>query len=118
MPMTPMPITDFKNLTDTDRNLIIWQGLTDTWGKLQETIEHQKQIEADTRVHDKLLITGNGEPSILERMRNVEKFVSTVLKLAWLFVGAIVVQITAFAIMAVWVVGRLYPILDKIATNP
>lgn len=114
-----MPITDFKRLTDTDRSLIVWQGLTDTWAKLQETIEHQKEIEADTKVHDRLLITGNnGSPSIVEQLRSHQKFIDSVWKLAWIFIGAIVAQITAFAFMAVWVVARIYPILERLANQP
>lgn len=117
MPTNPqMPLTDFKNLSDTDRSLIVWQGLTDTWAKLNQAIEFQKMIEADTKVHEKLLITGNGEPSLMERMRAAEKFIGNFGYWTRFIAGAIVVQTITFMFAIVVALFRFLPVLEKLAS--
>lgn len=118
MPITPLPITEFKNLTETDKALIVWQGLTDTWTKLQETIEHQKEIEADTRVHSKLLLTGNGEPSLLERMRAIEKFQKDFEYWAKFIGGALLLNFIGFFTGIVIAIVRFLPVLERLANKP
>lgn len=113
-----IPITEFKNLTESDKTLIVWQGLMDTWTKLQETIEHQKEIEADTKVHHKLLITGNGDPSLMERIRNVEKFVTDFRYWARFVGGALILQTLTFAFAVIVALIKFLPLLEQLAKNP
>ena len=116
MPNTPViPLQDFKNLDETTRSLIIWQGISDTWLKLHETIEHQKEIEADTRVHNKLLITGNGEPSLMERLRNVEKYIDGQKYWTKFLVGALIIQTITFFFGVIVSLIRFLPILERLA---
>lgn len=114
----PNKITDFRSLTDTDKNLLIWQGLQDTWTKLMETIDHQKEIEADTKVHQKLLVTGNGEPSLMERMRNAEKFINNFGYWARFIGGALIVQTITFGVAIIIALVRFLPVLEQLAKNP
>jgi len=118
MPNNQMPINEFKNLSDTDRSLIVWQGLTDTWAKLIETIDHQKVIEADTKVHDRLLVTGNGEPSLLERMRVVEKFIGNFNYWAKFVGGALIIQTITFFFAIIVALVQFLPLLKKLADSP
>ena len=113
-----VPISDFRALDETNRSLLVWQGLSDTWTKLMETIDHQKEIEADTRVHQKLLITGNGEPSLMERVRNLESFAS-----AWKYWmrfigGALIIQTITFGFAVAIAVIRFLPLLEALAKKP
>lgn len=109
-----MPISDFRSLDDTNRSLIVWQGLQDTWVKLMELIEHQTEVDADIKMHQKLLVTGNGEPSVMERLRNLEKIASRVERLS----NAIILQSIAFVFtmiaMGIAFFFKIYPILARL----
>lgn len=113
-----IPISDFRNLDETNRSLLVWQGLMDTWNKLEETIEHQKNIEADTRVHDKLLLTGNGEPSLMERVRRLEEFENKFEYWAKLIGGALLLNFIAFFVGTMVAIIRFLPVLERIANQP
>lgn len=112
-----IPITDFRQLDETNKSLLMWQGLTDTWNKLQETIDHQKEIEADTRVHQKLLITGNGEPAIMERIRSLETFVKDVRYWVRLVIGLLVAQFITFTTASVIAYVKFLPVLERLAAK-
>lgn len=110
-----MPITDFRQLDETNKTLILWQGLVDTWSKLQETINHQKEIEADTRVHHKLLVTGNGDPALMERVRVLEKFVADVRYWVRLVIGLLVAQFVTFTTASIIAYAKFLPVLEALA---
>lgn len=112
-----MSITDFKSLDETGRALVIWQGLTDTWNTLQDTKEKQEDLEVDVKKHDKLLITGNGEPSLLERVRNAEKFIANFEHYSKLVFGAIILQALAFIGGIAVAIVRFLPALERIANQ-
>lgn len=112
-----VPITDFRQMDDTNRSLLIWQGLTDTWNKLMETIEHQKNIEADTRVHQKLLITGNGEPAIMERIRSLEDFVKNFKYWVRFVIGLLIAQFITFTTASIIAYLKFLPVLEKLASD-
>ena len=114
---SPIPLQDFKNMDETTKALIIWQGLSDTWIRLNETIEQQKEIEADTKVHNRLLITGNGEPSIMERLRNVEKYIDNQKYWTKFLIGTLIVQTLAFFFGVVVAIVQFLPVLQQIATK-
>lgn len=117
--MTNRPsITDFRNMDETNRTLLIWQGLSDIWNKLQETIDHQKEIEADTSVHHRLLITGNGELSVLERLRREEDFTKGMKYWLRFVGGALILQTLTFFVGIIVALIRFLPILERIAQQP
>lgn len=97
------------NLTDSQKiNIQIIQHLTSINTALND-------IRHDVSVHDKLLVTGNGEPSIQERVRNLEKFVEGILYWGRFVGGAIVIQTLAFFIGIVVALVRFLPVLEKLA---
>lgn len=113
-----MSITDFRNLDDTNRSLIVWQGLQDTWVKLMELMEQQTEMSADVKAHQRLLVTGNGDPSVMERLRNLERIASRVERLS----NAIILQSIAFVFtmlaMGIAFFFKIYPILTRLADQP
>jgi hypothetical protein len=114
----PIPLKDFKNMDESTKALILWQAYIDSWTKINETISHQKEIEADTRVHNKLLITGNGEPSIMERLRNAESFIGGMRYWAKFLVGALIIQTITFFFGVIVALVRFLPILERLAQSP
>lgn len=75
-------------------------------------------VQNDVHAHNKILVTGNGEPSLQERIRNLEAFVAS--QKYWLrFVaGALIVQTITFGTAAVVYFIKLTPILNKIQSMP
>lgn len=107
--LTPEMIT---NLTDSQKiNIQIIQNLTSISTALND-------IRHDVSVHDKLLVTGNGEPSLQERVRSLEKFVETILYWSRFVGGAIIVQTLAFFIGIIVALVRFLPVLERLATQP
>lgn len=97
------------NLTDSQKiNIQIIQHLT----SLNTAIN---DLRHDVSVHDKLLVTGNGEPSIQERVRNLEKFVEGILYWGRFVGGAIVIQTLAFFIGIIVALVRFLPVLERLA---
>ena len=111
-----IPISDFRSLDETNRSLIIWQGLTDTWSKLQEVIEKQDELDSSSKVHQKLLITGNGEPSVMERIRNLEKFEERFQYWARFLGGAMLLNFLGFLAATIIAIVRFLPLLEKLAS--
>lgn len=71
--------------------------------------------------HDKILVRGNGEPSIQERMRNIERYIAEekeqrkyyfrlTVSIAFTNIAALVIA------AAIWIM-RIAPILEKITTE-
>ena len=116
--MPQIPISDFRNLDETNRSLIIWQGLTDTWTKLEDTIEKIDNIDAESKVHHKLLITGNGDPSLMERVRNLEKFENKFQYWARFLGGAMILNFLGFLAATIIAIVRFLPLLEKLANQP
>lgn len=97
------------NLTDSQKiNIQIIQHLTSINTALND-------IRHDVSVHDKLLVTGNGEPSIQERVRNLEKFVEGILYWGRFVGGAIVIQTLAFFVGIIIALVRFLPVLERLA---
>jgi hypothetical protein len=118
MPDHPIPLKDFKNMDESTKALILWQAYIDSWTKINETISHQKEIEADTIVHHRLLITGNGAPSVMERMRNIEKYIEDQKYWTRFLVGALILQTLTFLGATIVALIQFLPVLQRIAQNP
>jgi hypothetical protein len=112
----PLPLSDFRELTDTNKYLVIWQGLSDIWNKLDETLEKEKSLEADVHVHEKLLITGNGDPAVMERIRNLENFVKSFKYWTGFVFGALIIQTLAFAWAVFVALVKVLPVLERMST--
>lgn len=112
--MLPSEITPemISNLTDSQKiNLRIIQNIT----SLNTAIN---DIKHDVSVHDKILVTGNGTPSLQERLRNLEKFVDSFQYWLRFVGGAIVLQTLAFFVGIVIALVRFLPLLEKLANQP
>lgn len=112
MPNKPS-VTDFYNMTETQKLNILWTGITELWNKSAE-------IETTVKEHEKLLITGDGENElpVMERLRNVESYVAS-WKYWGRFVGGILIaQTLAFIGGVVVAVVRFLPILERLANKP
>lgn len=99
-------------LTDTQKiNIKILQNLTSINTALND-------VKHDVNVHQKLLVTGNGDPSILERLRKIEDFVANFRYWSRYIGSAFILQAITLAIGLAIVVVRLQPLLEKIANQP
>lgn len=100
------------NLTDSQRTHIrILQNITAINTSLQD-------VQHDVAIHNKLLVTGNGEPSLQERMRNVEKYISGIQYWSKFIGGALIVQTIAFFAGIIVALVRFLPILESLAKKP
>jgi hypothetical protein len=75
-------------------------------------------IRHDVDVHNKLLVTGNGEVALMERVRNLEAFVGGMRYWLRLVAGALMAQTITFGVAAVIYFIKLTPILERIAQQP
>jgi hypothetical protein len=75
-------------------------------------------MQHDVSVHNKLLITGNGELPIPERLRNAERFIATTNYWGRFIGGALVVQTIAFFIGILIAIVRFLPVLERLAAQP
>lgn len=94
----------FEDLTESQKFLVLSMNLN--------------AIQAKVNKFDELLITGNGQLPIVERLRNVETFVGSMKYWMRFLAGAILLQTIAFAFVAITYFIRLYPLLVKISEQP
>lgn len=66
----------------------------------------------------KIVKTGNGEVSLLERVRNVEKFVSSFQYWSKFLIGALIIQTLAFLGGVIVALIRFLPVLERLANKP
>lgn len=71
-------------------------------------------LQNDVHVHNKILVTGNGEPSLQERIRNLEAYVASQKYWLRMVAGALVLQTITFGTAAIVYFIKLLPILDKL----
>jgi hypothetical protein len=101
----PTNLTDFADLSDSQKMVVLSIGLQNAQNKLSE--------------YDRLLVTGDGNIlPIAERMRNVEGFVSSVRYWLRFVAGAIVLQTITFGAAAIVYFIKLYPLLEKLSEQP
>lgn len=92
------------SLTDGSRLLILQQALLDAQNKLEK--------------HHKILVEGNGELPLVEKVRNLEVFVGTLKFWLRTVAVAIVLQTITFGAAALIYFIKLYPVLERISKNP
>lgn len=94
---------DTNNLTDGQRLLILQQSIIESSNKLDK--------------HHKILLEGNGELPLVERVRNLETFVASLKFWLRTVSVAIVLQTITFGVAALVYFIKLYPILERIVAN-
>lgn len=111
-------------IKDMAQNITI-PNLTDTQKTFQTIM--QNQIVLDTAVndlqdrttrHQKILVEGNGDIPLVEKVRNLEEFVDSVKYWLKFLVGALIIQTIAFGTSVVIAVVRFLPVLEKLASQP
>jgi len=101
-----------SHLTESQKiNIKVLQNLT----SLNTAVN---DVQHDVNIHQKLLITGNGTPSLQERLRNVETFVDTIRYWGRFVGGAILLQTLAFGGAVIFLIVKAYPLLEKLASKP
>lgn len=77
-------------------------------------------IEATTKLdrHHKILVEGNGEKPLLERVRNIETFIDGIKfwqrTLALVLFGNLVTLVSG----AIYTIVKILPLLERIASQP
>ena len=99
------------NMTDSQKiNIQILQNLTTLNTRMN-------RISEDVANHNKILVTGNGEPSLQERMRNLEEFTQSIKYWERFVGGAIIIQTLAFMFGILIAVVKFLPLLESL-TKP
>jgi hypothetical protein len=101
--MTTQPLINYDEMTDSQRRLIMSLALNDLQTKVTK--------------HEQLLVTGNGEMSLQERMRNIEKFVDSIRYWSRFLIGALIIQTLAFLGGVLVAMIRFLPLLEKLAAK-
>lgn len=99
-----MPTIIGDHLTDSQKLLVISNAVLEQQAKLDR--------------HHKVLIEGNGERPLVERVRNIETFIESFRFWQRTIAVAIVVQTLTIGVGAVVYIVRLYPLLERIANQP
>lgn len=94
---------NYDDMSESQRRLIMSLALND----LQTKVNH----------HQELLVTGNGDVSLLERMRNVEKFVTDFRYWSKFLIGALIIQTLAFLGGVIVALVRFLPLLERLAAK-
>lgn len=97
-----MPLGD--NLTDSQKIIVIQNSV----------IEHEQKLAK----YQKILIEGNGERPLVQRMYDVEQFVNAVKFWQRTIAVALVLQTITFGVAAMVYFIRLYPLLERLANQP
>lgn len=99
------------NLTDSQKTHIrILQNITSINTALND-------LQHDVTVHNRILITGNGELPLPERMRNVERYMGNLNYWGRIVGGALIVQSIVFFAGIVVALVRFLPVLEQIANQ-
>lgn len=102
---TPKQPTSFEGMSDSQRHLIISLAINDLQTKVSR--------------HETVLITGSEhELPLLERVRNLEAYISNTKYWTRFVAGALVVQTMAFALSVLWAAIKLLPLLERLADTP
>lgn len=96
-------ISNFSKLTDNEKILTLSLILN--------------RVQDDTARHEKVLITGNGELPLVERVRNHENFINGLKRWLNFLVGAILLQTLAVAGAVIAYFFKLYPLLERLANG-
>lgn len=106
-----MPL-EIPNLTDSQK---LYKGLVENLISLNTAINDLQETQAK---HHKVLIEGNGDLPLLERVRNLEAFTGTLKFWLRTVSVAIVLQTITFGAAAIVYFVKLYPVLAEIAKTP
>lgn len=100
------------NLTDTQK---IFASIVDNQISLNTAINDLQETQIK---HHKILVEGNGELPVPERVRNIESFIGNWKYWSRFIGGAMIIQTIAFAFAIMVALVRFLPVLERLASNP
>ena len=110
MPTDELTPEVLANLTDSQKTHIrILQNITSINTAIND-------MQHDLNIHNKILVVGNGELPLPERMRNAERTLGTINYWGRFVGGALIIQTIAFFAGIVLAVVRFLPLLERLAT--
>lgn len=100
------------NMTESQK---IFSSIIENQITINTAVNDLQEIQAK---HHKVLLEGNGELPMLERLRNVEAFIGNWKYWGRFIGGAMIVQTIAFAFAIAIALIRFLPLLEKLANTP
>lgn len=111
LPNTELPPEVYNDLPDSQKiHIKMLQSITSINTALND-LQHKVGI------HDEVLVTGNGKPSLQERIRNLEKYIEQLQYWGKFIGGALIIQTLGFFFGIVIAIVRFLPLLEKLANS-
>lgn len=105
-------------MTDSQKiNIQMLQAITSVNTRVNDIGHNYTLLREDVDRHEKLLVTGDGELPVLERIRNTEKFIDGVRYWVRMIIGLLVAQFIAFASASLIAYLKFLPVLERIANS-
>lgn len=112
LPNSELPPEVYNNLPDSQKiHIKMLQNLASLNTALID-------LQHTVKIHDDLLITGDGKPSLQERLRTVEKYIDNLQYWGRIIGGALIIQTLGFFVGIVIAVVRFLPLLERLAQKP
>ena len=100
------------NLTDSQK---IFSSIIENQISINTAVNDLQEMQAK---HHKILLEGNGDLPILERLRNIETFINSWKYWSRFIGGAMIIQTVAFAFAVIVALVRFLPLLESLAKKP
>ena len=119
MPLPPGADDLMSGLSDSQRmNLKVLQNITSVNTAVNNLQDDLRELKSEFTIHDKLLVTGNGIPSLQERVRTLEAYIDNQKHWLRLIGGALVLQTITLFVSFMLYFARVVPLLDKLSKLP
>jgi hypothetical protein len=111
-PTTDLPPEVLAKMTDSQKiNIKILQNITSINTALND-------LQHEVKIHDEILVTGNGKPSLQERIRRMESYIDNLQYWGRFIGGALIIQTIGFFVGIIIAVVRFLPLLERLAAKP
>lgn len=112
LPNTDLPPEVYNDLPDSQKiHIKMLQSITSINTVLND-------LQHTVNAHNQVLVTGNGKPSIQERIRNLEKYIEQLQYWGKFIGGALIIQTLGFFFGIVIALVRFLPLLEQLANQP
>jgi hypothetical protein len=110
----PNPNTDFNvpNLTDSQK---LYMEIIKNFMSVNTAVN---DMQNDVAKLNKVVLTGNGEIPLVEKVRDHTKFISNIEYWSRFLIGALLIQTITFFFGIIMALVRFLPILEKLASKP
>jgi hypothetical protein len=107
-----MPDMEIPNLTDSQK---LYMEIVKNFMSMNTAVN---DIQNDVTRLNKVVITGNGEISLVEKVRDHGKFIENFQHWSRFLISALIVQTVAFFFGIVIALVRFLPVLERLADSP